>query len=183
MIDPLNYELRISLVDVHPEVWRVFRVSSFVPLRKLHKIIQQVMGWENYHLYAFERAGIVFGSPDPDYVDPTISDLKIHLYSVLTKVGDELTYTYDFGDGWQHKIVLQKILPAEADVSTPLCLDGAYACPPEDVGGVGGYANYAAIMRNPKDEEYEEYFQWRGAFDPAAFDLSGINRKLKRIKV
>ena len=183
MIDPYSYELRISLIDVQPEVWRVFRVSSFVSLRKLHKIIQQVMGWENYHLYCYERAGIVFGNPAPDYVDPTISDQKIALYSVFKDVGDELSYTYDFGDDWRHKIVLQNIRPAEPGMSSPLCLDGANACPPEDSGGAGGYANYAAIMLDPSHEEYADYFQWRGAFDPKAFDLLAVNRALKRIKV
>jgi hypothetical protein len=183
VISPAVYELKISLAEVEPEVWRVFQLPASVPLRKLHKVIQHVMGWEDYHLYSFEKAGIVFGRPDPDFLDDTISDQGVALHCLLKEEGDQLTYIYDFGDNWKHELTLQRVLPDDPEMHHPVCLDGANACPPEDCGGSWGYADYLEALRDPDHEQHEECLHWRGPFDPTNFDLMAVNRKLRRLKV
>lgn len=182
MIDGNIYELRIALAENKPEIWRVLQVPASITLRKLHKVIQLVMGWENYHLYSFEKGGIIFGRPDPDFADYTINDNSIPLYCLLKREGDQLSYIYDFGDNWQHQVSLQRILPENPDMKSPLCLDGTNACPPEDCGSHHGYDQYREAMLDPTHEQHEEYLSWRGTFDPYAFDLLAVNRALRRVK-
>jgi hypothetical protein len=183
MISEAIFELEIVLNDVEPRVWRVIQVPNSVPLRKLHKVIQTAMGWENCHRYNYERSGIVFGQPDPDYLDDTIDDRKIALCCLLKQEGDTMIYVYDFGDDWQHQVTLRRVLPEDAETIYPLCTDGATACPPEDVGGPHGYADYLEALRDPDHEEHEQYLAWRGPFDPKAFDLRKVNRQLQRMKI
>lgn len=183
MMDPDIYELRIALAENKPEIWRVFQVPSSIPLRKLHKVIQRVMGWEDYHLYSFEKGGVIFGRPDPDFTSDTVNDHGVSLYCLLKQVGDQLTYIYDFGDYWQHQVTLQRIVPEDEEVKYALCLDGANACPPEDCGSHRGYIEYLEAHLDPNHEQHEECLHWRGAFDPKAFDLLTVNRMLRRFKV
>jgi len=183
MIDPDIYELRIALAENKPEIWRVFQVPAAIPLRKLHKVIQRVMGWEEYHLYSFVKGGIIFGQPTPDFITDTVNDRVVALHCLLKRKGDQLTYVYDFGDNWQHRVTLQRILVDKPDMQHALCLDGANACPPEDCGSHHGYDEYLEALRDPNHEQHEDCLAWRGAFDPAAFDLLAVNRSLRRLKV
>jgi hypothetical protein len=183
MIDQAIFELEIVLNDIKPRIWRAVHVPNSVTLRRLHKVIQTAMGWENCHLYRYERAGIVFGHPDPDYLDDTISDQKVALYSLLKQEGDAMTYIYDFGDNWHHQMTLRRILPENPETLYPLCTGGANACPPEDVGGPHGYADYLEALRDPDHEEHEQCLAWRGPFDPKEFDLRKVNRQLQRMKL
>lgn len=183
MMDANIYEIRIALAENKPEIWRVFQVPASITLRKFHKVIQRVMGWEDYHLYSFEKGGIVFGRPDPDFTRDTINDNSVSLYCLLKRKGDQLTYVYDFGDNWQHRVSLQRMLPENPDMKYPLCLDGANACPPEDCGSHHGYSEYCEAILDPSHEQHEEYLGWRSPFDPYAFDLLAVNRELRRVKV
>jgi hypothetical protein len=93
-----------------------------------------------------------------------------------------MLYEYDFGDSWEHEVALEKILEKDPNLKTPVCLDGAMACPPEDCGGIRGYYDYLAALADPKHPEHEEIREWMGEkFDPAKFDLKKINRSLKRL--
>jgi len=92
-------------------------------------------------------------------------------------------YEYDFGDGWRHTLLLEKILPPDPSMHLPVCLQGRAACPPEDVGGVGGYANFLEALRDPEHEEHEEYLNWIGGkFAPNAFDMELLNQRLRKDK-
>lgn len=101
----------------------------------------------------------------------------------IVSEGDKLIYEYDFGDGWEHKIRIEKILPAEKGKRYPVCLAGKRACPPEDCGGPPGYERLLEVLRDPKHEEYEETLEWLGGpFDPEAFDVNEVNRMLKSVR-
>jgi len=93
-------------------------------------------------------------------------------------------YLYDFGDGWEHRVTIEKALPADPAVKLPQCLDGANACPPEDVGGSPGYEDFLAAIRDPAHEERDAMLEWcGGAFDPTAFDVEAVNETLRRLKL
>lgn len=139
------------------------------------------MGWEGGHLHQFEHNRMFYGPKSP-YFDEDVTDFvydKVKLTSLLKAEKEKLIYTYDFGDNWDHTILLEKVLPAEAGVKYPLCIKGVNNCPPEDCGGVWGYASMLEILQDPKHEEYEDTISWVGEnFDPKHFDIDAVNKKL-----
>jgi hypothetical protein len=109
---------------------------------------------------------------------------KIKISDLLKKEKDKIVYEYDFGDGWEHDVLLEKILPGDEKLKFPVCLEGKMACPPEDCGGVWGYSDLLEILKQPKHEEYDSYIEWLGGeFDPEHFDKEAVNRILKRLKI
>lgn len=177
------YQIKVTLRGSKPPIWRRFQVAGDTRLSKLHDILQVVMGWEDYHLYQFTIGGTYFGRPDPDFGLDMESDRKVRLSQVVTGEKAKFTYEYDFGDSWEHQILIEKILPPEPGVRYPICLTGKRACPPEDCGGIWGYADFLEAIQNPKHPEHEDMLEWIGGeFDPEAFDLEEVNRALKRIR-
>jgi hypothetical protein len=173
------YVLRISLTRIRPEIWRGVLVPSSITLKRLHLVLQTVMGWWNYHLYQFETPEGIFGTPDPDYPDETMSDARVRLDRFLTKPRDRIRYEYDFGDGWQHEIRLERIIGPVHEAIDVECLGGARACPPEDVGGPYGYAEFLEAMQDRGHPEHDRMVEWIGGrFDPEKFDVEAINRAL-----
>jgi hypothetical protein len=185
--DDVIYQIKITLRHVEPPVWRTFAVWGSIPLDVLHLIIQEVMGWTDSHLHQFiinkkcyqsERALAMddFGGADIAVEEDVI------LASVITKSGTSFGYEYDFGDSWEHILKVQKIGPPEAGIKYPVCLAGARACPPEDCGGVWGYADLLEAISDPEHPEHENLLEWLGDdFDPEQFDLRKINRWLGAI--
>lgn len=180
------YQFKITLLDFKPTVWRRIQVKSCT-LDKLHEHIQTAMGWTNSHLHQFEINGERHGDPellDDGFADddPFIDSTQIKLDEVVPKSGDRLTfeYEYDFGDGWQHEIVFEGCLKSEKGLRYPVCLEGENACPPEDVGGVGGYAEYLEAIADPNHEQHDEMLQWRGKFDPKQFGAEKTTKKMRR---
>lgn len=181
--DPAVYQFKVTLKHIHPPIWRRFQVTSDVTFYRLHLVLQAVMGWENCHLYQFVIQGIRSGDPDPEYELSDVNAKRVRLQQVLTRSKMKFLYEYDFGDSWQHEVVLEKVLPPAESVRYPVCLAGARACPPEDCGGVAGYERLLENLRNPEHERYEEITEWLGGeFDPEAFDLERVNRELKRLR-
>ena len=177
------YQLKITLKESRPPIWRRFQVRSDVTLAKLHRIIQEVMGWFDGHLHQFIVGRIYYGVPDPDDLSETRDERKVRLDQILSVPGRKIVYEYDFGDGWEHEIVLEKILSPDPKTRYHRCLDGARACPPEDCGGIYGYADFLEAIRNPEHEEHEEMLEWIGGeFDPEEFDLEAVNQSLKSIR-
>jgi len=179
------YQIKVTLKDIQPPIWRRVQVPSNISLNKLHRILQAVMPWDDYHLHQFIIGGVNYGEPDPDddFGFELKSDRTAKLRQVASVAGARFIYEYDFGDGWEHKILIEKVLPPETGVRYPICLGGKRACPPEDCGGIPGYARFLEAIRNPEHEEHDELLQWAGgSFDPEAFDLDEINRALKRIR-
>lgn len=178
------YQLKITLDGSTPPIWRRFLVSSNTPLDRLHDAIQVVMGWTNSHLHMFEINGQDFGDPqDDEYGDMgTLNEISYRLRKVVVQEDQRFHYVYDFGDGWRHTLLLEKILPADPTIHLPVCLQGMRACPPEDVGGIGGYANFLKALQDPDHEEHEEYLAWIGGkFNPKAFDLELVNKNLRKV--
>lgn len=178
-----TYQMKVWLKGSRPAIWRRFRVSGDITLYKLHRILQVVMGWSGYHLYEFRVGRSRYGDLDPEYSPETKSARRVRVGKVFTREKSRFTYIYDFGDYWEHEIVLEGILSAEQELRYPVCVEGARACPPEDCGGIWGYSDLLKIIRNPRDEEYGHMTEWVGdEFDPEHFDLDKLNRRLSHIK-
>jgi hypothetical protein len=133
------------------------------------------MGWEDYHLHEFRMGRKIYGMPDLDDEREIMDVKQTRIHDVIQRVGTEFEYRYDFGDDWEHDLLLEAILLPDPDTSYPRCIGGERNGPPEDVGGSGGYENYLAALADPEHEEQEDMLAWRGPFDPEAFSLAGIN--------
>ena len=179
-----NYQLKIELKRSKPKIWRRIVVPADLLLSDLHKVLQTVMGWENAHLHQFIKGEKYYSKRhedddfwddhlNVDYTGLTVSDL-------LDKEKDRIIYEYDFGDGWEHDVLLEKVMEDDKGLVVPLCTGGKMSCPPEDIGGVWGYEQMLEIIKQPGHAEYESYLEWLGGdFDPTLFDLEEVNHLLK----
>ncbi|MCK5862496.1 MAG: plasmid pRiA4b ORF-3 family protein [Candidatus Hydrogenedentes bacterium] len=173
------YQLKIMLMGSKPPIWRRITVDSKISLGELQEVIQIVMGWMNYHLHEFiDHNGTTYGTDDMgDLSDELESEDNTCLRDVLYIVKQKLQYIYDFGDGWQHQITLEKIFEVDENEPLPHCLKGKNACPPEDCGGLYGYYELLKVLADPKDERYEEMRDWmEDEFDPKLFDIDAVNK-------
>lgn len=178
------YQIKVTLKNSKPSIWRRIQVRSDATLGELHAIIQMAMGWTNSHLHQFiigKRPNLVFiGAQDPYEDDDMADEDEIVISQVLPATKTKMVYEYDFGDSWEHELVVEKIMQAEKGVHYPRCIAGENACPPEDVGGVWGYADFLKVINDPDHEEREEMLEWAGGdFDPQEFDLDLVNKRLK----
>jgi hypothetical protein len=173
------YQLKITLRDVRPPIWRRVQVKDCT-LAELHEIIQVAMGWEFAHLYSFKVDGVDYGDlgMTGDELDMR-DDRRAKLSRLVRGEKFKFRYTYDFGDNWEHEIVVEKILSPEEGKTYPVCVDGKRAGPPEDVGGAWGYMDFVDAMRDPKHPQHGEFTEWfEDPFDPEAFDIDEVNREL-----
>jgi Plasmid pRiA4b ORF-3-like protein len=176
------YQFKVTLRDIKPPIWRRIQVTSEITLGEFHEILQTAMGWFNGHLHLFEIQGIEYGQPAPEYDWDVRDESKVKLSRVVTGEKCKFRYTYDMGDGWEHEILLEKLLPAESEVQYPICIKGKRACPPEDCGGPWGYPEFLEAIQTSTHPEHESMLEWVGGeFDPEAFDLEEVNEALKQI--
>jgi hypothetical protein len=134
------------------------------------------MGWTDSHLHQFIVGDVCYGIPDPDWEDGTVSEVGIQLGKILKKPKDWLVYEYDFGDGWEHRVEVEKIFPYSSDTTTPVCIGGENNCPPEDVGGVWGYAEFLEAYKDSAHPEHENMREWIGEYyDPDDFNIDVVN--------
>lgn len=178
-------QLKIHLKDIEPKIWRVFLISDSWNFDKLHRIIQTVMGWENYHLFEFKLGNTRIIPPDEGYLEEKELDpKKVKIEEYANKEKQKFEYIYDFGDSWEHEIVVEKITGDKIENADryPKCIEGEKACPPEDCGGTGGYEGLLEIMKDKNHPDYKEKIvNWLGEdFNPEKFDLKKINAKLKK---
>jgi hypothetical protein len=181
-----TYQLKVTLEEIRPPIWRRILVPGNTTLLKLHDILQIVMGWRDYHLHLFMIAGEEYGDPGLDEFGdwPLKNEARYKLSQLIPGEGFRFHYEYDFGDSWRHLLLVEKILPAGPDARQPLCLKGKRACPPEDVGGAWGYEGFLEALRDPGHSEHEVFLEWVGGeFDPEAFDLDKVNDVLRRMGV
>ena len=177
-------QLKIVLKEIEPKIWRRFLVSDFWTFDKLHRIIQQVMGWENYHLYEFKFGSKRIVPPDEGYLEENeLNPKKVQIGQYVNKEKQKFGYVYDFGDSWEHEIVVEKITEDNIEEANkcPKCIEGERACPPEDCGGVGGYERFLEVLKTGKDpcgEDIDELKEWLGNWEPEKFDLEGINKEI-----
>lgn len=209
------YRLKVTLKGSVPKIWRRLEVPGDVTLGDLHAVLQVAMGWgeEHLHMFSFKtglarqqreeiirqmmksgrwddralRESVDYGQADGEMrVDDTEDEDGVTLAEVAPTEKMKFVYEYDFGDSWDHEILVEKIGEAEAGVKYPRCTKGAGRGPEEDCGGVWGWAELVEIMANPKDPEYAERREWLGLkrgekFDPEAFDVEAVNRELERL--
>lgn len=179
------YQLKITLKDIRPPIWRRVHVHSDITLAQLHWVIQLAMGWTNSHLHSFSIQGIEYGVPMPDlgFDELDLQDEQLVKLSRLVP-GEKFkfSYLYDFGDSWEHEVLVEKVLPREPDISYPVCIKAKRACPPEDCGGAWGYPEFLEVIKDPEHPEHEELLEWVGGFfDPEEVELGEINAQLKMI--
>lgn len=164
--------LRISLDDVEPEIWRTIEMPTTGSLKLLHDVIQAAMGWEDYHLWHFEAGNRRYGVPNAEWADHNLAAAKnVKLGALVDRGVREITYTYDMGDDWRHRIVVEEIGPADAGIRYPRFVAGGRRCPPEDVGGLPGFELFLDAMGDPEHEEHSRLVEWYGGpFDPGDID-------------
>lgn len=183
-MDTLIYQLKVTLDESKPPIWRRVEVDGDLTLSQLHAVIQRAMGWADYHLHQFEVGGHRYGVPDPDYGDMEMLDERRYsLRRIVPDEGVKFHYEYDFGDSWLHLIEVERIGEPEPDVFYPRCIKGKRACPPEDCGGIWGYEELIATLQNPKHPDHKAMKQWVGGdLDPERFDLDEINGALASLE-
>jgi len=181
--DPSIYQLKVTLKHSKPPIWRRIHVKAHTTLYKLHQIIQIAMGWTNSHLHQFIADGVYYGEPHPDFGFEVVSERRVRLHQIASDVREKFIYEYDFGDGWEHEIVVEKLLAPEPKVRYPRCIKGKRNCPPEDVGGVWGYADFLEAIEQADHPEHEAYLEWiGGSFDPEEFDSDMVNAGLRQVR-
>ena len=133
-------------------------------------------------MHQFIAHGRYYGTPHADFGFEVQNEQQVSLQQVVSRAKDKLIYEYDFGDSWDHELLIEKVFPYEAGKRYPVCLTGKRACPPEDCGGIWGYASFLDAIQDPQHPEHEEMLEWVGGeFDPEAFDLDEVNRELQRL--
>ena len=180
------YQLHIELDDIEPRIWRRLWVADTLTLAQLDRVIQAAMGWTNRHLHEFEIEGTRYGLLDDEWSQdrPLLDDKRHRLGKVLGEEVVDFVYTYDFGDNWEHAVTMEKRLEPEEQTNTwPICLAGENACPPEDVGGIGGYMEFLEAIRNPAHPEHVAMWRWGGGpFDPRSFDVNAANVAIRKLR-
>lgn len=187
------FQIKITLRDSQPPIWRRVLVSSETKLSQLHDIIQTAMGWKNSHLHKFTIGVVTFSA----YYEPgnleelvAVDERYVKLLQLVAPFrpfhGDfhfAFEYEYDFGDGWMHDVVFEDVLDPDPTRKVPLCVGGERACPPEDVGGIYGYETFVEAIKNPDHPEHETYTEWMGReFDPTVFDANAVNEALRGLR-
>lgn len=178
------YRLSVRLQGSDPTVWRLLSVPGHLSLAETSRVILAAMGWNDSHLHQFDIEGQLYGLPDDEWPDdrPVHPDDAFRLGEVVGAGCTGFTYEYDFGDGWMHEVQVQAVeLLDEQRNAWPMCLGGAHACPPDDVGGLSGYRDFLEAMGDPSHEEHAAMWRWIGGpFDPRGFDVNAANRAVRQ---
>ena len=190
MISPTKslcvYQFKITLKHIRPPIWRRLLVRSDTLLAEFHDIVQTAMGWRNCHLHQFTIEGQLYGqNSDSDFGPPILDEsegedeAKYTLTDFKFGEKDKFHYEYDFGDGWEHYVVVEKVLPVEPKQDYPMCIEGKRACPPENCGGPWAYGDFLDSIENSDHPEHEEMLDWVGGeFDSEDFDVDTVNGQL-----
>jgi hypothetical protein len=177
------FQFRVTLLDVEPTIWRRLEVPDTYNFWDLHVAIQDVMGWQDYHLHEFRLPApknavpIMVGIPDDesDAGRHTLPGWQVPVREYISERGQAIEYEYDFGDGWEHEVLLEEVLLAEQGINYPRCVAGEHACPPEDCGGPSGYADFLAAIRDPRHARHAELIERiGGVFDAVEFDPNQV---------
>jgi hypothetical protein len=179
---PTIYQIRVDLLESCPLIWRRIQVSPEIMLPQLHRVLQTVIGWENYHLHEFRSGEKVYAEPDPEdhhFGRDVADERRVRLKTLLPAVGASCKYLYDFGADWEHELTLESTLPMRPLKRYPICVAGERSAPPEDAGGMEGYERYLKALFDVEHPDHGAMLEWRGRFDPRHFSLASVNRKLK----
>ena len=172
------YAIKVTLLGTSPPVWRRILIPRDITLRDLHRTLQTVMGWTNSHLHQFVLPRQKHA--DPRHVVGTIAnENRARLGGLIWRVGARLWYEYDFGDRWQHELLLEEVLLGD-EWFHQICVAGKRSCPPEDCGGPQGFAELVTALQDANHPNHREAFEWLGDFDPESFSADEVNRRLRR---
>ena len=185
------YQIKVTLNDSKPPIWRRVLVPDTITLHQLHTILQIVMGWTNSHLHQFIIDNEFYGEPDEEdgYSEDLKNEKRYRLNQFVERKGFKFIYEYDFGDSWEHTVHVEAILPVDPSTRLrqsgggkyPVCLDGKRACPLEDIGGVWGYDDFLKIIHDPKHPEHNDVMEELGDdFDPEFFAIEDVNLGLRQ---
>ena len=185
------YQLKITLKGSKPPIWRRVQTPASTTLGTLHAIIQQSMGWADYHLHEFNVNGTLIGDPEQfcgpesDPETRVVDEADVTLANLKRRGVKKFEYVYDYGDWWEHVVLLEKVLERDPDIHYPICVKAVKSGPPEDVGGIWGYYEMLEALEDPEHPEHEEFSEWLpgGGWDPDNVDLDAINRRLKYLNV
>jgi hypothetical protein len=175
------YQFKITLNKLKPVVWRRIQVPENYSFWDLHVAVQDAMGWQDSHLHDFtvlnprlhkkERIGI----PDDDFESEILPGWERNITDYFSMENNTAAYVYDYGDNWEHRVQLEKILTRTNKTKYPCCIDGERACPPEDCGGVNGYVEFLEAIMDPKHQQHEDMLNWAGQnFEPEAFVANNV---------
>ena len=183
------YQLKITLRWSQPAIWRRVVAPANLKLDRLHWVIQYVMPWTNSHLHQFIAGQTSYSLLNPELdndwgMNKPLNEKHYTLADLAPAARKKFIYEYDFGDGWEHEVTVEKALPPDRGFKQIVCLGGANACPPDDCGGIHGYYHLLEALAEPKHPEHEYLKEWIGGkWDAERFDLDEINKDLKRVKV
>lgn len=181
------FQLKITLENIRPPIWRRILVESNIKLDELHLIVQAVMPWQDYHLHLFQSNETTYSPliPEDDlfnFGEPDRDESLVKINQLLTHEKSRIRYTYDMGDSWDHIILLEKILAPDPKIKYPICIKGKRACPPEDCGGSWSYVELLETLSNPNHPDYSEFIEYYPeGIDAEAFDLAEINEELSQL--
>lgn len=184
LISPEIYQLKVTLLGTKPPIWRRILVPANMTMVRLHAVLQAAMGWHGGHMHEFSigderRIGARYPDDGATGMGSPENEERVRLSSVVARVGAKLLYTYDFGDNWEHGIVLEKRLPMPPNMTFPVCIDGQLACPPDDCGGIPGFYDFLEAINDPEHEQHEELLEWVGGhYDPQDFSVGQVNQRL-----
>jgi hypothetical protein len=176
------YQLLVTLRRSDQPIWRRIEVRGSTTLARLHTVLQIVMGWTDSHIHEFVVGEVRYGVPIMEWPpeERARNERRFRLDQIVATAGDRFVYDYDFGDAWHLDVLVEAVLLPAPGARYPRCLAGARACPPEDVGGIPGYADFLVALGDPSHYEHEMWTEWiGGSFDPEAFDREAVNRRLK----
>lgn len=182
-VAPSVFQLKVTLLNTKPPIWRRILVDGSTTLGDLHEVIQAAFGWWSCHLHEFEIGRNRYGVPDPDWDlgPPTVDERTVRLDAVAA-AGSSFHYTYDFGDDWRHKVTVEKVGPVKPGTSVPDCIGGRRACPPEDCGGPWGYQDLLESLGGPPGTSDARLDYVGPGFDPASFDPNGFALNLANVR-
>jgi len=179
----LTLQLLVELDEVTPTVWRRVLVPTGVRMSRLHDMIQAAMGWTDSHLHVFTVGGARYGMCFDEHPEGEIDEQTVTVLQAL-RGQKRFTYEYDFGDGWEHTITVEAEFRTPHALKFAICVAGENACPPEDVGGPGGFEYFLEVLADPMHEQREIYVRWNGGdtFDRTAFSLIEVNAALQKVR-
>ncbi len=186
---PGAYQIKITLRGSKPPIWRRVIVPGGIMLDELHTVIQIAMGWEDDHLHMFRIGGQIFtgvgpGGYEPEMGNGELDEAEYRLCDLIDREKTKLSYQYDFGDSWEHTLVVEKILPKLSGSAKIVCLAGKGRCPPEDCGGIWGYYHLLEVLANPSHKEHAQMKDWTGgSIDPDEFDAAEASKSLAKIRI
>lgn len=178
-----SYQLRVELKGVKPAVWRRIAVPSTIKLSRLHHILLAVMGWQGGHLHEFNFVDAIYGDADEELESGVEDESRVSLVKALAGSAS-FTWVYDYGDFWAHKVKLERIVDLGVPLETAMCITGANACPPEDIGGAPGYEEFLEAIRDPQHPEHQSMLDHCGGkFDPREFDPMQAQERLDGLSI